>query len=56
MIPGTSTLSLWKLKRDVEWLNTLNSAAPTGRDLKQLESLSIRLQCLLADFPACFLL
>ncbi len=56
MIPGTSTLSLWKLKRDVEWLNTLNSAAPTSSDLKQLESLSIRLQCLLADFPACFLL
>jgi len=56
MIPGTSTLSLWRLKRDQEWFKTLNSAAPSSDDLKRLESLSLRLQCLLADFPACFLL
>jgi hypothetical protein len=56
MIPGTSSLSLWRLKRDEEWLKTLNQAIPSGDDLKRLESLSIRLQCLLADFPGCFLL
>ncbi len=56
MIPRTSALSMWKLRRDHEWLKVLESTAPTKEDLKRLESLSIRLQCLLADFPACFLL
>jgi hypothetical protein len=55
-IPGTSLISLWRLKRDRDWLARLNPAAPTQDDLTRLERLSIRMQCLLADFPACFLL
>lgn len=55
-IPGTSPLSLWKLRRDDHWLNELDPAAPSQEDVKRLERVSIRLQCLLADFPACFLL
>jgi hypothetical protein len=55
-IPGTSTISLWKLKRDRDWLQRLNPARPTQEDVTRLERLSLRMQCLLADFPACFLL
>ncbi|MBM4122421.1 MAG: M28 family peptidase [Nitrospira sp.] len=55
-IPGTSLISLWRLKRDRDWLQKLNPAQPTQEDITRLERLSIRLQCLLADFPACFLL
>lgn len=55
-IPGTSALSRWKLKRDEEWLQRLDVTAATPHDLERLERLSIRLQCLLADFPGCFLL
>ena len=56
MIPGTSVLSLWKLQADQEWLEKLNPRSPTRDDIKRLERSSLRLQCLLADFPACFLL
>lgn len=56
MIPGTSLLSLWKLQRDSVWLERLDPAAPTQEDIKRLERTSLRMQCLLADFSACFLL
>ena len=55
-IPGTSTLSLWKLKQDDKWLEGLDLTAPTPEALRRLERISIRLQCLLADFPLCFLI
>jgi len=55
MIPGTSFLSLWKLKRDQDWLAALDPDRATPQDVRRLERLSIRLQCLLADFPGCFL-
>lgn len=54
-IPGTSPLSLWKMRRDHRWLQELNLDAPTREDVRRLERASIRMQCLLADFPACFL-
>lgn len=55
-IPGTSSLSLWKLEQDDKWLKGLDPTAPTPEAMKRLERISIRLQCLLADFPACFLI
>lgn len=55
-IPNTSSISLWKLKRDHEWIQKLSTASPTQDDLKRLESLSLRMQCLLADLYVCFLL
>lgn len=55
-IPGTSALSRWRLKRDEEWLKGLNVTAATREDRQRMERLSIRMQCLLADFPGCFLL
>ncbi len=55
-IPGTSPLSLWKLVQDNKWLEGLDLVAPTPEAIKRLERISIRLQCLLADFPACFLI
>lgn len=56
MIPGTSTLSLWKLQADRKWLEGLDPASPTRDDLKRLEHASLRMQCLLMDFAGCFLL
>lgn len=55
-IPGTSFLSRSKMKADDEWLRMLDPAKATTEDVKRLERLSLRIQCLLADFPACFLL
>ena len=55
-IPGTSPLSLARMKLDDRWLRTLDVTAPMSGALKRLERISIRLQCLLADFPACFLI
>jgi hypothetical protein len=55
-IPGTSSLSLWKLKQDRDWLERLNPTEATLEDVKRLERLSIRMQCLLSDMPGCFLL
>ncbi|TAJ22351.1 MAG: M28 family peptidase [Nitrospirae bacterium] len=55
-IPGTSFLSLWKLRRDRQWLEGLDPTAPTPNDVTRLERVSIRLQCLLADFTGCFLM
>ncbi len=56
MIPGTSALSLWKIRSDLAWLERVDSAAPTHGDITRLEHATLRLQCLLADFPGCFLL
>lgn len=55
-IPGTSFLSRSKMKADDRWLNRLDPANATAEDIRRLERLSLRIQCLLADFPACFLL
>ncbi|MEW6543037.1 MAG: M28 family peptidase [Nitrospirota bacterium] len=55
-IPGTSPISLWKLKRDRDWLARLDPAAPRPEDVTRLERLSLRMQCLLTDLPVCFLL
>lgn len=56
MIPRTSALSLWKLRADRDWLDKLDVTSPTQQDIKRLERASIRMQCLLADLPGCFLL
>ncbi len=55
-IPGTSFLSRWKMKADNEWLRTLDPAKATADDVRRLQRFSLRMQCLLVDFPACFLL
>ncbi|MGQ0810449.1 MAG: M28 family metallopeptidase [Nitrospiraceae bacterium] len=55
-IPGTSALSLWNVKQDREWIEHLNPALPKPEDIQRMERASIRIQCLLADFPGCFLL
>ena len=54
LIPGTSRLSLRKLRQDAEWLRAVDGAAPTAADLERLERISIRFQCLLADYSGCF--
>jgi hypothetical protein len=54
-IPGTSGLSLRKLKQDAAWLKGLDSQAPAPEDIKRLERVSLRMQCLLADIRLCFL-
>jgi hypothetical protein len=55
-IPGTSFLSRTRIKTDEVWLRTLDAGKATVDDVRRLERLSLRIQCLLADFPACFLL
>jgi hypothetical protein len=55
-IPGTSSLSLWKQKQDRDWLERLDPTQATPDDVKRMERLSIRMQCLLSDMPGCFLL
>ncbi len=55
-IPGTSILSRLKMKTDAQWLRALDVEKATADDIRRLERLSLRMQCLLADFPACFLL
>lgn len=55
-IPGTSALSRWRLHRDEEWLKELDVSAATREDRQRMERVSIRLQCLLADFSGCFFL
>lgn len=56
VIPGTSRWSLYKLKKDAEWLRAVDSSAPTPEKLERLERISIRVQCLLADYSGCFML
>ncbi len=53
-IPDTSSLSLWKLKQDRDWLERLDPTKATPEDVKRLERLSIRMQCLLSAFSGCF--
>ena len=55
-IPGTSWLSRRAMQRDAEWLKTFNPRSPQPEDITRLERLSLRMQCLLADLPVCFLL
>ncbi len=55
-IPGTSFLSRSKMKSDAQWLRALAVEKATADDITRLQRLSLRIQCLLADFPACFLL
>jgi len=55
-IPGTSPVSLARMKLDDRWLQNLDAAAATPTDIKRLERLSIRMQCLLADFYGCMFL
>lgn len=53
-IPGTSRWSLRKLKQDLEWLREVRDSAPTPQQLERLERISIRVQCLMADYSGCF--
>ena len=55
-IPGTSALSLWKMRQDLDWIQRLDASNPGSEDIRRLERLSIRMQCLLADFSGCFLI
>lgn len=55
-IPGTSLISFLKLKEDAEWLNGLNPAAATPANVRRLERVSVRMQCLLTDLPGCFMI
>jgi hypothetical protein len=55
LIPGTSRWSLSKLRQDAEWLRNVDHSSPTPQQLERLERISIRLQCLLADYSGCFL-
>jgi hypothetical protein len=54
LIPNTSRLSLRKLRQDAEWLKTAGGTIPTAADVDRLERISIRFQCLLADYSGCF--
>ena len=54
LIPGTSRWSLYKLRKDAEWLRAVDSSVPTPQKLDRLERISIRVQCLLADYSGCF--
>ena len=55
-IPGTSFLSRSKMRTDAQWLERLDPGRATVDDVTRLRRLSLRMQCLLVDFPACFLL
>ncbi len=55
-IPGTSLISFLKLKEDAEWLKGLNPADATPQNVRRLERISVRMQCLLTDLPGCFLI
>jgi hypothetical protein len=54
LIPGTSRWSLYKLEKDAEWLRKAGSAVATPEQLDRLERISIRVQCLLANYSGCF--
>ncbi len=55
-IPGTSFLSRSKMRTDAQWLERLDPGRTTADDIRRLQRLSLRMQCLLADLPICFLL
>jgi hypothetical protein len=44
------------MRTDAQWLERLDPAKATADDIRRLQRLSLRMQCLLVDFPACFLL
>lgn len=54
LIPGTSRWSLRKLREDAEWLRAVPVDQPDRTILERLERISIRFQCLLADYWWCF--
>ncbi|MBI4000859.1 MAG: M28 family peptidase [Nitrospira defluvii] len=54
LIPGTSRWSLYKLRKDAEWLRAVDISVPTPQKLDRLERISIRVQCLLANYSGCF--
>ena len=54
LIPGTSRWSLRKLRKDAEWLRDADRSVPTPQMLDRLERISIRVQCLMADYSGCF--
>lgn len=54
LIPGTSRWSLRKLRQDVDWMRELDGSVPTRQQLERLERISIRVQCLIADYSGCF--
>lgn len=54
LIPGTSRWSLSKLSEDAEWLRRVDGLGPTPQNLDRLERISIRVQCLMADYSGCF--
>lgn len=56
LIPGTSRWSLRNLREDAEWLRAVPVDQPDRPILKRLERISIRLQCLLADYWWCFMI
>lgn len=53
-IPGTSRWSLHKLRQDAEWLRDADRSEPTPQNRDRLERISIRVQCLMADYSGCF--
>lgn len=55
LIPGTSRWSWRKLREDLEWLRQVDVRSPTAADVERLERISIRFQCLLADYNGCFM-
>lgn len=55
LMPGTSRLSLRKLRQDAEWLHAVDVTRPTAADVERLERISTRFQCLLADYAGCFM-
>ena len=55
LIPGTSRWSLYQLRKDAEWLRAVDRSVPTPHKLDRLERISIRVQCLLADYSGCFM-
>jgi hypothetical protein len=44
------------MRQDLDWLQRLNASKAGPEDIRRLERLSIRMQCLLADFSGCFLI
>lgn len=55
-IPETSFLSLWRLKQDAQWLQTIDPSSASDETRHRLERISIRMQCLLGDYVGCFLI
>jgi hypothetical protein len=56
LIPGTSRWSLRNLRKDAEWLQAVPVDQPDRSILERLERISIRFQCLLANYWWCFMI